>query len=156
MAKKLTIGHRENVKYGGDLARELSELGRAVAESFRKVQEWVNSHAPETPRSPFVLDVFAGSGEFSADNCLVHIIEATEPMEFLLPPHKKDLLVVVKDGRNGASTNTITLKRNGGLGAIDGVSADFVLNLDGGAVWLMSDGPQPETRESNWWVIARA
>jgi hypothetical protein len=147
--KKLTANFREVVRHGDDPVRQVSALERATAAAFKVVQDWLNRYAPERARSPFVVNVWAGPTQFDNDNCQVNIIEATEPFEFVLPEHEKDLLVVVKDGRGNASTNTITLKRAGGHGAIDGVSADYVINTDNGYAWLISDGAM-----QNWWIIA--
>jgi len=147
--EKLTVNFREVVRHGDDPKRQVSMLERATAAGFKVVQDWVNRYAPAVARSPFVLSTWAGPTQFSQDNCQVNIIEATQPFEFVLPAHQKDLLVIVKDGRGGASTNTITLRRAGGHGAIDGVSADYVINTDNGYAWLISDGDQ-----ENWWVIA--
>ena len=149
MSKKLTINHVEQVKYGGDVERQLGALDKAVAASFRKVQEWMNRYAPAEPGPVFTVDAFASSGEFANKSYMVHLIETTEPWSFLLPPIQKDFLLVVKDSRGLAATNPITLVRNGGVGAIDGVSADLVINTDNAVVWLISDGPDGQ----GWWTL---
>jgi hypothetical protein len=150
MADRLTVTFPEQVKIGTDPARQIRALERATRDALKQIQDWVNTRAPSIPRSPFILDKYAGNAQFEQKNCLVHIIEATEPFEFVLPKHERDLLVIVVDGRNGASVNTITLKRSAGRGTIHGVSGDYVINTDNGFAWLMSDGPDQE----NWWVIA--
>jgi len=150
MSDKLTVNFREVVRHGDEPKRQVSMLERATAAGFKVVQDWVNRYAPQVARSPFVLSTWAGPTQFGPETCQVNIIEATEPFEFVLPAHKKDLLVIVKDGRQNASTNTITLKRAGGHGAIEGLSADYVINTDSGYVWLISDGDQ-----QNWWAIAK-
>lgn len=152
---KLSTNFRESVKLGDDPARQITALERAVKEAFARVERWLNEKAPEVPRSPFTTVFWAGPGQFDAVNCQVNVIEATEPFEFYLPPHEKDLLVIVVDGRGTASSNTITLKRSAGRGAIMGLSADYVINTDNGYAWLISNGPQQEANQENWFVIAR-
>jgi len=153
MSDKLTVNFREVVRHGDDPRRQASALERATAAAFKVVQDWINRYAPAVARSPFVLAVWAGPTQFSSENCQVHAIEATEPFEFVLPPHQKDLVVVVMGVRGGASVNTITLKRVGGKGAIMGLSADYVINTDNGYVWLISDGQEGD--RGNWFVMAR-
>jgi|SoiMethySBSTD1v2_1073268.scaffolds.fasta_scaffold118761_3 hypothetical protein len=153
MSDKLTVNFREVVRHGEDPQRQTTALERAVKEAFQRVERWLNSNAPAKPRSPFVLNVWAGPGQFQSENCQVHAIEATEPFAFVLPPHQKDLVIAVMDIRGNASVNTITLKRAGGHGAIMGLSADYVINTDNGYVWLISDGREGDL--GNWFVMAR-
>lgn len=153
MVDKLTVNFGEQVRMGDDPKRQFNALERATRAAFKQVQDWVNRYAGVTPRSPFTLVVWAGPGQFDSENCQVHAIEATEPFEFVLPKHQKDLVLVVMDVRGNASVNTITLKRQGGHGSIMGLAADYVINTDNGYAWLISDGREGDL--GNWFVMAR-
>ena len=153
--KKLTANFRELVRHGDDPVRQVSALEGATKAAFKVVQDWLNRYAPERARSPFETVYWASAGQFEANSCQVNVIEATEPFDFVLPAHEKDLLVIVVDGRGLAATNPITVKRAAGRGAIMGLTSDYVINTDNGYAWFISNGQQNEANQENWLVIAR-
>jgi len=55
--------------------------------------------------------------------------------------------IIIKDIYGLASTNNITLSRNGGTGNIEGLAANYILNTDYGSWTIVSNGVD------SWWFI---
>jgi hypothetical protein len=82
----------------------------------------------------------------SADNNKILLSTTTAPYTITLPPHAANQIITVKDISGQASTNNLTIARNGGTGNIEGFAGSKLLQADFGSMTFFDDG-------TNWWII---
>lgn len=140
MSARPTLNFRETVRHGDDLPRQVRALEAAVKEFAQQVQQWLETYAPATPRSPVTYAKVVLPGNMPEADFAVYDVYAADALQLVMPAHKQGRLVVVKDGAGNAGTFNITLRRKGNKGTINGVEGDYVVSNNNEFAWFISDG----------------